>query len=351
MYTDFRENQYTNQEPAMRFGRYVLTVLFEDDTLLPKYLGSTLRGAFGASLKTSLCGNLARACESCRIAARCLYARTFEPRSFAGDTRLHGGIEPPPAYVIEPPTGHPPRLGKGDTLAFTLLLFGEANSYVPFFLNAFEVMGRRGISRRVDESGRGMFSLHDVHQKEGHSLFDNSTGRLMGQPVVRHMRMEPLPDGNPLDLKVALQTPLRLKFHNQLRDTLPFHVLVRAALRRISSVFAFHGDGSPDLDYKHLVAAANSVQICSSQLQWLDWERYSNRQKRRMLLGGMVGSVRYASVPRIYHPILETGSVLHLGKQSTFGLGKLTLHWSDTEQDQQIVSSRDAFFIELANRL
>lgn len=313
----------------MRFGRYLITVLFENDTFLPNYLGSTLRGAFGASLKTSICGNLARQCENCRLATRCLYTKTFEPRPSAGNTNFRG-IESPPAYVIEPPAEHPPRQSKGDTLTFTLLLFGEANFYLPFFLNAFEVMGRRGISRRADEPGRGLFLLHDVQQKEGQSLFDNSSGRLVHEPVVHHMRLEPPPDENPLPLRVELQTPLRLKFQNQLQNTLPFHVLVRAALRRISSVFAVHGDGAPDLDYGRLVEGANSVQTLFSQLEWLDWERYSNRQKRHMLLGGMVGSISYASVPRVYQPILEVGSMLHLGKQSTFGLGKLVLSWSNT---------------------
>lgn len=312
----------------MRLGRYFITVLFENDTLLPKYLGSTLRGAFGASLKTSICGNLARECENCRIAERCLYAKTFEPRS-AGSTNRRR-VEPSPAYVIEPPTEHTPRLNKGDTLTFTLLLFGEANFYLPFFLNAFEIMGRRGIARRTDEFGRGEFLLHDVKQEQGHRLFDISTGRLVSEPIMRQIQISSTPIGPPFTLKVELQTPLRLKFQNKLQDTLPFHVLVRAALRRISSVFATHGDGDPDLDYGHLVAEAISVQTLSSQLKWLDWERYSNRQKRRMLLGGMVGSICYSSVPRIYQPVLEAGSVLHLGKQSTFGLGKLALIWNNT---------------------
>lgn len=314
----------------MRLGRYFVTVLFKNDTLLPKYLGSTLRGAFGASLKTSICGNLARECESCRIAERCLYAKTFEPRSTGSMSQR--GVEPSPAYVIEPPIEHSLRLNKGDTLTFTLLLFGEANFYLPFFLNAFELMGRCGIARRADAFGRGEFLLHDVKQEQGHKLFDPSTGRLMSEPIMCQVQIPPTPAGPPLTLSVELQTPLRLKFQNKLQSSLPFHVLVRAALRRISSVFAIHGDGSPSLDYGHLVAEASSIQTLSSRLEWLDWERYSNRQKRRMLLGGMVGSVCYASVPRIYQPVLEVGSALHLGKQSTFGLGKLELTWNNSEQ-------------------
>lgn len=309
----------------MRFGRYVITVCFEDETLLPGYLGSTLRGAFGAALKTSICGNLTRDCEQCRIAVRCLYAKTFEPKSFTTTANLRG-IEPPPAYVIEPPTGLLTRLEKDAELTFTLLLFGDANSYLPFFLNAFEMMGRRGIGRRAGGPGGGAFLLRGV-ENNGHELFDPATGRLIGEPITEDIQLPLPPKVTSWTLSAQLLTPLRLKFQSQLQDTLSFSVLVRAALRRISSVFAVHGDGSPDLEYGRLAAEAEHIKTLSSQLRWLDWERYSNRQKRRMMLGGMVGAVSYAAVPGIYRPILETATLLHMGKQSTFGLGKLSLDW------------------------
>lgn len=310
----------------MRFGRYFITVRAEDDILLPGYLGSTLRGGFGTALKTSMCGNLSRDCGSCGIAKRCLYAKTFEPKFLSDGINLRG-MEPPPAYVLEPPSEHLSRLGRGESLSFNLLLFGEANSCLPFFLNAFEMMGRRGIGRRGNGPGGGRFALQEVGQKPGVNLFDPETGRLTTEPVADHIRLREAPSDAFLTLTAALRTPLRLKFHSQLQDTLPFHVLVRAALRRVSAVFAVHGNGEPDLEYARLTAEAAQVRTLSCKLRWLDWERYSNRQKRRMMLGGMVGTVRYAGVPGEYLPVLEMAGLMHLGKQSTFGLGKLEMLW------------------------
>lgn len=325
----------------MHFGRYTITVRFEDDTLLPGYLGSTLRGAFGTALKTSICGNLSRDCASCGIAGRCLYARTFEPRSLPSGVNLRG-MEPPPAYVIEPPAALLSRLGKDASLSFNLLLFGEANSCLPFFLNAFEMMGRRGIGRRAEGTGGGRFFLHSVEQAQGVNLFDPDTGRLTTEPAVRDIRLQDPPAGAFQSLTVRLLTPLRLKFHSQLQDSLPFHVLVRAALRRVSSVFAVHGGGEPELDYAGLAAGAEHVRTCSCQLRWLDWERYSNRQKRRMMLGGMVGTVGYAGVPAAYAPVLAMAGLLHMGKQSTFGLGKLELDWRPEAEDALSVPTNDS---------
>ena len=44
-------------------------------------------------------------------------------------------------------------------------------------------------------------------------------------------------------IKIVLETPLRLKFENHLKADLPFHVLTRAMLRRISSLFTFYDNG------------------------------------------------------------------------------------------------------------
>lgn len=310
----------------MLFGCYAITVRFIEATFLPNYLGSTLRGAFGTALKTTMCGNMSRECASCRIVDRCLYAKTFEPRLFTDNTKSRG-LETSPAYVLEPPDKAFLRLNEGESLSFNLLLFGEANLYLAFFLNAAEVMGRRGIGRRAEGNGGGVFMVDKVEQEQGENLFAPATGQLISTPVLRQIELGSFSDGEPLPLTVELLTPLRLKFQNKLQDTLPFSLLVRAALRRIYSVFSVYAESVPDFEYNQLIAEATQVQTGGSQLQWLDWERYSNRQKRRMLLGGMVGTVSYIAVPRIYQPILETACLLHLGKQSTFGLGKIALRW------------------------
>jgi len=114
---------------------------------------------------------------------------------------------------------------------------------------------------------------------------------------------------------------------NHLHAGLTFEVLTRAMLRRISQLFAFHGDGEPPLDYKGLVARAREVRTASSALQWRDWERYSNRQQARMCLGGIAGSATYQDVPPEFQPLLAIARLVHIGKQTTFGLGLVDYDW------------------------
>ena len=42
-----------------------------------------------------------------------------------------------------------------------------------------------------------------------------------------------------------------------------------------------------------------------------------------MMMGGMVGKIIYENVPREYVPILKFCEQVHLGKATTFGLGKI----------------------------
>ena len=122
-----------------------------------------------------------------------------------------------------------------------------------------------------------------------------------------------------------LDTPLRLKFQNHINADLPFHVLIRSALRRISSLFTCYAGEEPNIDYKGLLDRASEIQIIDNQLGWYDWERYSNRQKKRMMLGGMTGAIVYEGRLAEYLSLLEACSLLHLGKNTSFGLGKFSM--------------------------
>jgi CRISPR/Cas system endoribonuclease Cas6 (RAMP superfamily) len=119
---------------------------------------------------------------------------------------------------------------------------------------------------------------------------------------------------------------LRLKYLNELESGLPFHVLIRAALRRISSLFTAYGDGEPDLDYRGIVRRAQEITIEKSALHWFDWRRWSNRQDQGMLMGGLMGSITYAGALTEFMPLLLLCETLHLGKQTAFGLGKIKIY-------------------------
>ena len=326
---------------TMRYGMYRFIVILQDDALLPEYKGSTFRGIFGHALKKVVCALKRQVCEGCILREKCVYALVFEipsiymddPPPAAGNstdaTTTGRGLRkrisaPPHPYVIEPPDDTKTQYRKGDVLDFTFLLFGSVNEYLPYFIYAFTEMGTLGIGKRVGTK-RATFILDRVVSGEK-LVYDGREGKIRAGIFTEDLAIAPLSTetGRP-GISIRLLTPLRLKFENHLKAELPFHVLTRAMLRRISTLMQYYGDGEPALDYRGLVERAKAIVTESSTIRWFDWKRYSNRQDQSMLMGGMVGDVNYTGNLDEFLPLIHFCKKVHLGKQTAFGLGKICL--------------------------
>lgn len=70
--------------------------------------------------------------------------------------------------------------------------------------------------------------------------------------------------------------------------------------------------------------AADGVRIASSELSWQDWERWSQRPRTSMKLGGIVGRLVLEGVGlQSFALLLAAAEALHAGKGATFGLGRV----------------------------
>jgi hypothetical protein len=314
----------------MRFGRYTFTCVLETPALLPEFKGSAFRGLFGHALKKVVCALKQESCSSCLVAIRCIYALTFEshPLTAKGEVTTRIAARPQP-YVIEPDPSFQTVYQAGETFGFHLLLFGNANDFLPYFVYAFDKIGQMGIGRHI-EGKRATFSLTQV--RSGNAVvYSKETGRLLEGTFteeIHPLTTDAAGSVHKADaMEIRLKTPLRLKYENHLEASLPFHLLIRAALRRLSALENAYGAGEPSLDYRGLVARAREVKMESSSLRWFDWRRYSNRQDQAMLMGGMIGKISYRGDDLTeYIPILQYCEKVHLGKQTTFGLGHFSLH-------------------------
>lgn len=231
-------------------------------------------------------------------------------------------VSPPPPYVIEPPLTTKIRFLQGDAFDFQLLLFGKINHNFPYFVYAFDQMGKMGIGKHI-AGQRGQFSLKAVKVKD-QLIYSDSDRELSMIEAFRSLRI-----GNPANypqgvfrLRLTLETPLRFKSENHLTNSLPFHVLTRAMLRRISALLSCYGDGNPALNYRGLVEKSADIRMVKNNIEWFDWRRYSQRQEQGMSMGGMIGSAVYEGNIGEFMPFIEFCTKVHLGKQTSFGLGK-----------------------------
>jgi hypothetical protein len=141
------------------------------------------------------------------------------------------------------------------------------------------------------------------------------------------------PDEKRTQITIDFRTSTRLKHEGKFVEAAPpFHVLIRTLLRRLSSLSYFHGGQRWETDYRGWIAQAEQVQIAQADVQWVDWERYSTRQQRKMNLGGIVGSVTYTGQLSSFMPLLHLGELVHVGKGAVFGNGQYRILVDEAEK-------------------
>lgn len=212
---------------------------------------------------------------------------------------------------------------KGDNLAFDLILIGRAIDYLPYFIYTFEELGRIGIGK-----GKGRYELREV-SCEGKGIYNSADRQLKtihsnNSPLsplkLRGDEMGVTPNSKLITLNFV--TPTRIIVNGDLVVDLEFHHLIRSLLRRISTLSYFHDGKRLELDFKGMIQRAQDVIVKERDTRWYDWERYSARQDVRMKMGGILGSVTFSGALAEFMPYLLLGEHLHVGKGTSFGLGK-----------------------------
>ena len=300
----------------IRYARFRMEMVAVDRLKLPPYKGSTLRGAFGHAFKKLVCVKRDMDCSTCLICAQCVYYYVFET-PFSGGEDSRGYAFAPHPFVIEPP-GETRQIYEPEAeLHVGLILVGRALDSLPYFIYAFDEMGRGGLG-----VGRGKVALKRVVALSAageQCIYEADTGMLdLDYPVCSGSSGG---DIGP-QARLRLQTPIRLKTQGRYASRLDFSLLVRALLRRVSDLTRFHCGAELELDYRAWIARSEKVRTEAVNTRWHDWERYSLRQGQKMKLGGLVGDVVFTGDIAPFGPLLRLGADLHVGKGTGFGLGR-----------------------------
>lgn len=317
----------------IRVGSFQFNLKARDPLVLPAYKGSTLRGGFGHAFKRVVCALRNQDCPACLLKEKCLYSYVFETPS-PSDTHIMRKYEAAPhPFVLEPPPEIQRVYPPGAEFNFGLTLIGRAIDYLPYFIYTFDELGRMGIGK-----GKAGFDLVAV-SCNGERIYESQTKILKpftasqlfrfeeAPPVISNTDILPLafsPFHLPTNiLPLSFLTPTRIQYNEHLTIDLEFHILIRNLLRRLSLLYYFHcGGNQADWDFKGLIEMAREVTVKERNLRWYDWERYSGRQKTRMKMGGFMGEIAFEGEIGPFMPLIMAGEVLHVGKGTSFGLGK-----------------------------
>lgn len=315
--------------PAARY-RFEFTV--ETPIRLPEYAGSTLRGVFGNALRRTACVTRERECKPCPLYRNCPYPAVFEtpaPEQHA----LQKFSQIPNPYIVEPPDWGERVYAPGETLAFHLVLVGQALRHLPLIVLAWQRAFGHGVGKG-DGTARLERVVHEpnmaamgrpMDMRKGDAVFEAGEGVLRdhAQTIGRAMP-DAAATGRPITLHFT--TPLRLQHNGKPigAPELTARDLLVGLVKRTALISEFHLGQKLDLDFHALADAASAIES-EKKLRWRDWARYSNRQKQEMALGGVVGDWALHGDLTPFLPFLHLGQWLHVGKNATFGLGRYEL--------------------------
>ena len=256
---------------------------FKSEEKLPyKFIGSTIRGVIGQALKRVVCINPKYECKGCFAIKDCVFAKMYEGEF--NKFRL--------AFDLD---------GKVD---FKLYLFEELSEKVPYILSAiYKAFREIGITKKRKKIDDFKIYLNNNLVYDGEFReFENKAFIFEFPKEIKN------------EVLIRFLTPVRIKENNRyVRDDIKIETL----LRNINHRFLKLQNKTPQkLDF------TPEIKVLDKKLSFVDFNRYSNRQKTKMKLGGVLGEIR-AEVDDNTYKYLKLGEVIGVGKQVTFGLGNM----------------------------
>lgn len=311
--------------PNLPYLSLVFELEAQENSRLPTFKGSLLRGIFGNALRRTVClMHAQKQCADCFLNRQCVNTRIFETFIFDEPPRFMKGIKTAPRpftfFCDDAQTDYP----SGATFRFEMRLIGNTDMYLPYIVYAVQRMGKMGIG-----SKRHPFFLAAVHLQnragEREKIFDGKSEQLLARltPEPAYLQADgPAPES--LDLHFL--SPTHFKTRGAQSLDFNFRQLLFIMLRRTLELAHFYQPETEiDWEFHELLVAANDVEISDRKLTWKSVRRYSSRQKREMTFRGFTGSLRISGDLAPFMPVLHSAEALHVGKRATFGLGRMQL--------------------------
>jgi len=253
------------------------------------FIGSTLRGAFGVSLKKVVCINPSYTCEGCFAKENCLFYDFYEQRNRAHQYRFDFEMNP-------------------KNYDFSLYLFEGASEKLPYVISAIHKMLTEqglGVNRDIFEIEKILCNGKSIYHDKKFDLKD-----------IQQQEFSPKTLSNN-HITLQLLTPLRMKYQGKLLNKKPpLETLLYSITNRLAEIKELP---------RNKLTFTPSYKETSAKVRFVDQTRRSNRQKTKLQIGGIMGEIRYETIDEKSLILLEVGEIIGVGKQTVFGMGKISL--------------------------
>jgi CRISPR-associated endoribonuclease Cas6 len=163
----------------------------------------------------------------------------------------------------------------------------------------------------VTGNGTTLFSLESGCITAGNSTFSLVDFMHHHKPVAPISRVT-----------VTFITPTRIKGSGSFSKAIPFKVLIQTLLTRLTTLAYNYCQQTHYLNFRELVNLAGDIQIIDEQENPAFRSKTTNDTKHSYL-GGYIGQITYQGDLTPFWPLLKFAEIIHLGKNCTFGLGKI----------------------------
>ncbi len=231
---------------------------------------NNLRGFIGKTLKRKFCILKKTPCNKCVVRSNCSYYQTYEIEN------KKWRISPPNKEILK----------LGDNFSFKIILWDKNINYALHIIKAIEIFQNRLL--KIDKVN----NFNNCIYNNKRILSDIKTRKIDG-----------LKDSLSSNIILNLRTPLRIKKNKRL--------ITNFNEKNASSIFN--------------LKSKKDIKIIKIFEDWIDFKRYSYRQKSYLRLGGIIGKYKIIDKSGELTSNLMKGQILGIGKAKTFGFGDITL--------------------------
>ncbi len=280
----------------MEYITFYVTYTFSEKLVKNWIFSSAIRGCFGRNIRRTHCLQRNTLCSDC-VFSDCLFRILFEQ-----DSKGHENFRP---YIIF----------HQETYEFSIIVkftvFQPALQKIQSILHSVLLMNGCEISVAGTRNQIKSLSVTDQY---GNDIYNHETG-IISEPDIAVFRNE---FWNSNDCVLEFLSPLRIKYHKKLMREFHWEAFIRNLLSR----YRHYSNSCTEADMTEFPSILPPETKVSSEMRWKDTTRKSWVQNQKMKFGGLIGQVFIEDVPEELQTLLKAGEIIHVGKQTTFGLGK-----------------------------
>jgi hypothetical protein len=310
-----------------QYNKYTFDLRFEKGIAFRSPASFIFRNNIGFQLKRLTCILRSSECDSCILNKTCIYSSVFETPIDKNNGIIKGRDRASHPYLVysDALTGL-----KTERINIDIVLIGTAVNYFPYILLTMINIGKSGILRdrihfdveSVLCQGKSVLNRKDDYCENVSPLIWDWDGSALAENKNERIK----------EVELAFLSPLRIKHNGKLVSNITYKDILYGAVRRVDILDNLFGNGSfpsrsVTADSLGFIESASNGKEFLSRLKWTDYSRYSARQKQSMQMGGLMGkAVVKGAFSSKELAFLKAAELFHIGKNASFGLGKVEVH-------------------------